>query len=125
MDPAAPQASSPVTGNNRPLFLFSGIGLLALLGVGLFVLAGAAVGVYFCFFHLGKVGPGLVEIGDPERRDTSVPVPKVRFTDWTEKSGVRFRHVNGAFGKKLLPETMGGGVAVIDYDNDNHPDLLF
>lgn len=52
-------------------------------------------------------------------------VPAVRFTDVTEASGVRFRQVNGATGKKLLPETMGGGVAFLDYDGDGDSDLLF
>ena len=54
-----------------------------------------------------------------------IPVPEVRFTDVTDAAGIRFRHVNGAFGKKLLPETMGSGVAVIDFDGDGKPDLLF
>jgi hypothetical protein len=31
------------------------------------------------------------------------------------------RHNNGAYGDKLLPETMGGGVAFFDFDNDDHP----
>ena len=54
-----------------------------------------------------------------------VEVPAVRFTDVTAESGVRFRHVNGATGFKLLPETMGGGVAVFDYDGDGDEDILF
>jgi hypothetical protein len=52
-------------------------------------------------------------------------VPKVKFTDITEASGIRFVHNNGAYGEKLLPETMGGGVAFLDFDNDGNQDLLF
>ena len=51
--------------------------------------------------------------------------PAVRFTDITEAAGIDFVHVNGASGDKLLPETMGGGVALFDYDNDGDQDLLF
>ncbi|MFO0850653.1 MAG: CRTAC1 family protein [Gemmataceae bacterium] len=43
----------------------------------------------------------------------------------TEQAGVRFKHVCGAAGKKLLPETMGSGVAVLDFDRDGKPDLFF
>jgi len=49
----------------------------------------------------------------------------IQFTDVTSESGIRFTHVNGAAGHKLLPETMGGGVAVIDFDRDGRPDLFF
>ena len=49
----------------------------------------------------------------------------IRFLDITASAGVHFRHHNGAFGKKYLPETMGSGVCVIDYDNDGWQDLFF
>ncbi len=55
----------------------------------------------------------------------SQPIPLARFTDITAASGIRFTHVNGGYGAKLLPETMGGGVAFLDYDNDGRQDLLF
>ena len=52
-------------------------------------------------------------------------IPTVRFTDITAASGIRFSHHNGAYGDKLLPETMGGGVAFFDCDGDGDADLLF
>ena len=51
-------------------------------------------------------------------------VPNAKFTDVTKESGLHFVHRNGAYGEKLLPETMGGGVAFFDYDNDGAQDLL-
>src|SRR5204862_1717390 len=51
--------------------------------------------------------------------------PGLRFVDVTAESGIHFVHHNGASGRKLLPETMGSGVAVIDFDDDGKPDLFF
>ncbi len=56
--------------------------------------------------------------------DSAQP-PSAGFTDVTATSGIHFIHDNGAAGEKLLPETMGGGVAFFDFDNDGAPDLLF
>jgi len=48
----------------------------------------------------------------------------IHFEDITRAAGIEFVHNNGAFGKKWLPETMGPGVAFIDYDNDGWQDIL-
>jgi hypothetical protein len=50
--------------------------------------------------------------------------PGFRFTDVTAQAGLRFRHNNGAYGAKLLPETLGSGCACLDYDADGWPDIL-
>ena len=47
-----------------------------------------------------------------------------QFTDVTSSAGIRFHHNNGAYGGKLLPETLGPGCAFIDYDSDGWQDIL-
>jgi len=47
-----------------------------------------------------------------------------RFTDVTTEAGIQFRHNSGAFGGKLLPETLGSGCAFLDYDGDGWQDIL-
>src|SRR2546422_8630504 len=49
---------------------------------------------------------------------------EIQFRDVTQTAGIHFVHNNAAFGKKFLPETMGPGVAFIDYDNDGWPDIF-
>jgi hypothetical protein len=66
----------------------------------------------------------LPDVGPARARD-KVPVPHVYFKDVTDKAGIRFVHNNGSTGHKLLPETMGSGVAFLDYNNDGHQDILF
>ena len=48
----------------------------------------------------------------------------VRFADVTKASGVSFTHRNSATSNKYLVETMGGGVALLDYDNDGRLDIF-
>lgn len=58
------------------------------------------------------------------REAPKVSPPIAKFTDVTESSGITFVHNNGARGDKLLPETMGGGCAFFDFDDDGDQDLL-
>ena len=51
------------------------------------------------------------------------PAP-VTFTDVTAQAGIRFVHNSGRAGQKLLPETVGSGVAWFDADGDGWPDIL-
>ena len=60
-----------------------------------------------------------------EREADRTVVPRITLVNVTEESGVDFVHQSGKTGEKLLPETMGSGVAVIDYNKDGHEDLFF
>lgn len=82
------------------------------------------------FFYLKRKPPmepqKLTELTAPRLPPSAVnEIPAVRFTDITEDAGITFVHNNGAYGDKLLPESMGGGVAFLDYDADGDPDLFF
>jgi hypothetical protein len=47
-----------------------------------------------------------------------------QFVDVTASAGIQFRHNSGAYGGKLLPETLGSGCAFLDYDGDGWQDIL-
>ncbi len=46
------------------------------------------------------------------------------FSDMAEASGLRFTHVNGMSGDLTMPEILGPGVALFDYDNDGDLDVF-
>ena len=60
---------------------------------------------------------------DPENLLAS-PAPGFRLVDVTQQSGIQFHHNSGAYGGKLLPETLGSGCAFLDYDADGWQDIL-
>jgi hypothetical protein len=64
--------------------------------------------------------PLKTSVAEPAAR----PSGPIQFVDVTSKAGIDFKHNSGAFGKKYLPETMGSGVCVLDYDNDGWQDIL-
>jgi hypothetical protein len=47
-----------------------------------------------------------------------------RLRNVTAAAGIDFQHNNGAYGGKLLPETLGSGCAFLDYDADGWQDIL-
>jgi hypothetical protein len=51
------------------------------------------------------------------------PAPPL-FVDATDAAGLKFVHVNGASGRYFMPEQMGAGVALFDYDNDDDLDVF-
>jgi len=57
------------------------------------------------------------------------PGPKgpspVTFRDITGQTKINFRHQGSPTASKYLLETMGGGIAMFDYDNDGRMDLFF
>jgi hypothetical protein len=101
-------------------------GLTTVAMVAATIAGGAAV--YFWFLR-ASAKPLAVAIPQPKAPVapdfSDVRPPAVRFTDITELAGIAFQHSNGSFGLKLLPETMGAGCALLDYDNDGDQDVLF
>jgi hypothetical protein len=90
---------------------------------------GAVVVVGACFLFWWsrrneKSGENKTQLSAPELARAAADAPAVKFADITTEAGLHFTHVNGATGEKLLPETMGGGVAFLDFDNDGAADLL-
>jgi len=70
-------------------------------------------------------GAGLAGAAFSWRADAQgQPSPGFRLVDVTRSAGITFRHNNGAYGGKLLPETLGSGCAFLDYDGDGWQDIL-
>ena len=47
-----------------------------------------------------------------------------KFSDITDRAGLKFRYLSSHTAKKYLPETMGAGAALFDYDNDGRLDIF-
>lgn len=60
-----------------------------------------------------------------QRVEQPSEMPAVHFTDISTNAGISFIHNTGATGDKMLPESLGGGVAFFDLEGDGDQDLLF
>ena len=93
------------------------------------VLAVVLIGLFWVVTRERPRSPELTEaeLEGPvavEQPATAEVPPEVRFADITRSAGIDFVHVNGAYGERLMPETMGSGGAFLDYDNDGDQDLF-
>jgi hypothetical protein len=79
--------------------------------------------IIFPFLLILAAGCGQSPPPEPVELVKATPTTTITFTDVTAQANVRFQHVNGGFGPKWLPETMGSGCAFIDYDNDGWQDV--
>ena len=120
--PLDPQPAEPARSDDAVIgrafrWSFLGVILIALMAAGLFWLAHRPP---------ASLPAKVTTLTAPVAAErSSAEVPEARFTDVTAESGIKFIHQNGAYGEKLLPETMGGGVALFDMDGDGDQDLLF
>ena len=96
----------------RSLWIFAGMALL--------------LGLTLWFLTRTPKEPDIPEakVTVPTSQTHSQQPPDVLFTDITTDAGIDFVHVNGAYGKRLMPEAMGSGAAFFDYDNDGDQDIF-
>ncbi|MDB6054620.1 MAG: hypothetical protein JWN25_2143 [Verrucomicrobiales bacterium] len=111
-------------GNYDDAVIGKGVKISAILLLMIAVMAG---GVFLFLKRKPPVAPAIVtKLSAPESVSrASTNVPMVQFKNVIATSGITFAHNNGAYGEKLLPETMGSGVAVFDFNGDGFQDLLF
>jgi len=75
-------------------------------------------------FLSATASAGLIAVTFPRLLDAISVAPTFRFADITAQAGIQFQHNSGAYGGKLLPETLGSGCAFLDYDADGWQDIL-
>ena len=81
--------------------------------------------VLFATQLLGQAGHDVPPPPPPGLKSMSCsgrPVPQLE--DVTEKAGIRFKHAYSPE-KKYIPESMSGGVLLLDYDRDGWLDIYF
>src|SRR5437660_1554447 len=102
----------------RPLMIAPHVSMRAAAGVVcLFFLAAAATA-----FHPPQQKPSQRKASTPRHASTSSS-PSAQFADVTHAAGIDFHLTCGSLEKRYIMETMCGGIAVFDYDNDGYLDL--
>ena len=87
-----------------------------------------ALGVWWWLSRTPEAGPEqAIERAAPKNVTPAAQggPPPAPFVEVAAAAGIDFAHESGAAGDKLLPETMGSGVAIFDLDADGDQDLLF
>ena len=76
-------------------------------------------------FLLSATGAAIAAAVGPHRMFAS-PAASLGFQlrDVSKEAEIAFQHNSGAYGGKLLPETLGAGCAFLDFDNDGWQDIL-
>jgi hypothetical protein len=97
--------------------------LAIILGIGIII---AGIGWYMNRDETPAVIIEEAIVSGPVVEEKTQPQspPAVIFRDITSTAGIDFVHTNGAYGDRLLPESIGSGTAFFDYDNDGDQDLL-
>jgi len=75
-------------------------------------------------FFSGSAGAALTALALPGWLQARPAAPNFQLVDVTKAAGLQFQHNSGAYGGKLLPETLGSGCAFLDYDADGWQDIL-
>ncbi len=75
-------------------------------------------------FIWNGIGAGLIAGVAPAAVWAAGTKPGFRLVDVSGPAGIHFEHNSGAYGGKLLPETLGSGCAFLDYDADGWQDIL-
>lgn len=93
---------------------------------------GRFITVFLILFALSCLATAQTPTGktyNTDARRPTNPAPQfpspITFADATAGSGVTFKHNASPTSLKFLPETMGAGVALFDFDNDDRLDIYF
>ena len=65
-----------------------------------------------------------VDSSNQNANNQTAKTTNLKFTDATKTSGVNFQHVPTRTENKWLPEIMGSGVAIADFNRDGAPDII-